>query len=202
MCQLTSFIWLLSINLVVMLANKKHTISCKAWIEFKGKPLIGKGGAEILEAIDRESSISRAAEALGMSYRYVWNYLQEIQTVMEEQIVETFKGGKAGGGGARLTDLGRGLLGEYKQAEKYLDRVLSGRDGLEVSGLKLSARNQFKGRVVAVEKGVITGKVKVEIKVPVTVTAVITKEAIEELDVKVGDEVSAIVKSTEIMIAK
>ena len=37
---------------------------------------------------------------------------------------------------------------------------------------------------------------------PVTVTAVITKEAIEELDIKVGDEVSAIVKSTEIMIAK
>ena len=37
---------------------------------------------------------------------------------------------------------------------------------------------------------------------PLTVTAVITKEAIEELDIKVGDEVTAIVKSTEIMIAK
>jgi len=37
---------------------------------------------------------------------------------------------------------------------------------------------------------------------PVTVTAVITKEAIEELDIKIGDEVTAIVKSTEIMIAK
>jgi molybdopterin-binding protein len=44
--------------------------------------------------------------------------------------------------------------------------------------------------------------VKVEIKMPVTVTAVITKEAVEDLDIKVGDEVEAIVKSTEIMIAK
>jgi molybdate transport system regulatory protein len=185
-----------------MLANKKHTLSCKAWIEYKGKPLIGKGGAEILEALDKENSISKAAETLGMSYRYVWNYIQEIQTAMEEQIVETFKGGKSGGGGAKLTALGKSLLGEYRQVESYLDKVLSDPDCLEVKGLKLSARNQFKGKVLAVEKGVITAKVKVEVKMPVTVTAVITKEAVDELDIKVGDEVTAIVKSTEIMIAK
>jgi molybdate transport system regulatory protein len=185
-----------------MLSNKKHTLSCKAWLEYKGKPLIGKGGAEILEAIDKENSLSKAAETLGMSYRYVWNYIQEIQTVMEEQIVDTFKGGKSGGGGAKLTDLGKSLLAEYKQAEIYLDKVLSDPRCLEVKSLKLSARNQFKGKVVAVEKGVITAKVKVEVKMPVTVTAVITKEAVDELDIKVGDEVTAIVKSTEIMIAK
>ena len=184
-----------------MLSNKKYTVSCKAWIEYKGKPLIGKGGAEILEAIDKENSLSKAAESLGMSYRYVWNYVQEIQTVLEAQIVETHKGGRSGGGGAKLTDLGKSLLGEYKQAEIYLDKVLSN-PSLEVKVLKLSARNQFKGKVVAVEKGVITGKVKVEVKMPVTITAVITKEAIEDLDIKVGDEVTAIVKSTEIMIAK
>ena len=185
-----------------MLTNKKHTLSCKAWLEYKGKPLIGKGGAEILETINEENSISKAAETLGMSYRYVWNYIQEIHGAMEEQIVETYKGGKSGGGGAKLTDLGKSLLGEYKQAEIYLDKVLSDPRILEVKGLKLSARNQLKGKVVSVEKGVITGKVKIEIKMPVTVTAVITKEAIEELDIKVGDEVTAIVKSTEIMIAK
>ena len=185
-----------------LLANKKHTLSCKAWIEYRGKPLIGKGGAEILEAIDKENSISKAAEILGMSYRYVWNYIQQIQSAMEEQIVETYKGGKSGGGGAKLTDLGKNLLSEYKQAETYLEKVLSDPRCLEVKGLKLSARNQLKGKVVAVEKGIITGKVKVEVKMPVTVTAVITKEAIEELDIKVGDEVTAIVKSTEIIIAK
>jgi molybdate transport system regulatory protein len=185
-----------------LLTNKKHKLSCKAWLEYRGKPLIGKGGAEILEAIDKENSISKAAETLDMSYRYVWNYIQEIQSAMEEQIVETYKGGKSGGGGAKLTALGKSLLGEYKQAEIYLDKVLSGTGCLEVKCLKLSARNQFKGKVLAVEKGVITAKVKVEVKMPVTVTAVITKEAVEELDIKVGDEVTAIVKSTEIMIAK
>jgi molybdate transport system regulatory protein len=185
-----------------MLTNKKHKLSCKVWIEHKGKPVIGKGGAEILEAIDKENSISKAAETLGMSYRYVWNYLQDIRKALEEPIVETYKGGKSGGGGARLTDLGRSLLGEYKQVESYLSKVLSDSGNLEVKGLKLSARNRFKGKVIAVEKGVITAKVKVEVKMPVTVTAVITKEAVEDLDIKVGDEVEAIVKSTEIIIAK
>ena len=185
-----------------MLTNKKHKLSSKVWLEYKDKPLIGKGGAEILEAIDKENSISKAAETLGMSYRYVWNYIRDIQKTLEEPIVKTFKGGKSGGGGANLTALGRSLLGEYKQVESYLSKVLSDSGSLEVKGLKLSARNRFKGKVVAVEKGVITAKVKVEVKMPVTVTAVITKEAVEDLDIKVGDEVEAIVKSTEIMIAK
>ena len=68
--------------------------------------------------------------------------------------------------------------------------------------MKLSARNQFKGKIISVEKGVITAKVKVVVEMPVTVTAVITKDSVEDLDLKVGDEVVAIVKSTEIMIAK
>jgi molybdopterin-binding protein len=38
--------------------------------------------------------------------------------------------------------------------------------------------------------------------VPAVVTAVITKEAVEDLDLKVGDDVEAIVKATEVMIAK
>jgi molybdate transport system regulatory protein len=185
-----------------MIANKKHKLSCKIWIQYKDKPLIGKGGAEILQAIEKENSISKAAETLGMSYRYVWNYIQDIQKTLDDRIVETFKGGKAGGGGAKLTDLGRSLLEEYRQVESYLSMVLSERSGLEVKALKLSARNQFKGKVVTVEKGVITAKVKVQVTMPVTITAVITKDAVEDLDIKVGDEVEAIVKSTEVMIAK
>ena len=185
-----------------MITNKKHKLSCKVWIQYKDKPLIGKGGAEILQAIEKENSISKAAETLGMSYRYVWNYIQDIQKTLGEKIVETFKGGKSGGGGAKLTDLGRSLLEEYRQVESYLGKVLSEKAGLEVKALKLSARNQFKGKVIAVEKGVITAKVKVQVIVPVTITAVITKDAVEDLDLKVGDEVEAIVKSTEVMIAK
>ena len=185
-----------------MLTQKEHKPSGKIWIEHQGKPILGKGGAEILKEIEAQQSLTKAAEKLGMSYRYVWNYVQKIHKALGETVVETFKGGKTGGGGARLTDVGKALLDEYLRLEGCLGVFLACTSNVEVKRMKLSARNQFKGKIISVEKGVITAKVKIEVKMPVTVTAVITKEAVEDLGLKVGDEVQAIVKSTEIMIAK
>jgi molybdate transport system regulatory protein len=183
--------------------NHKHKPLCKVWIECDGKPVIGKGGAEILQGITTEKSLTKAAEKVGMSYRYVWNYIQKIEKAVGEPIVQTHKGGKTGGGGAELTALGKNLLDEYKQLEGYLNQMLSeADDGVEVKNLKISARNSLKGKVLSVEKGVITAKVKVEIAVPSTITSVITKESVEELDIKEGDEVTVIIKSTEVMIGK
>ena len=164
--------------------------------------MLGKGGAEILQGINTQKSLTKAAQKVGMSYRYVWNYIQKIEKALGEPIVETHKGGKTGGGGANLTETGKSILTEYRQLEGYLNGLLAQPGPLEVKLLKLSARNAFKGKIVAVEKGVITAKVKVEVKAPTTITAVITKEAVEDLDLKVGDEVTAIVKSTEVMIGK
>jgi molybdate transport system regulatory protein len=105
--------------------KNKSKFSYKIWLEYEGKPLIGKGGAQILEEIEKEKSISKAAEKLGMSYRYVWSYLQRIRKALGEPVVETYRGGKSGGGGAKLTELGKKLLKEYKRLEIYLDKVLS-----------------------------------------------------------------------------
>jgi molybdate transport system regulatory protein len=185
-----------------MLTDNKHKPSIKVWIEYNGKPALGKGGAQILKTIAKEQSISKVAEKLGMSYRYVWNYLQKIQKAIEAPIVVTFKGGKAGGGGAKLTALGQSLLEEYERVEGYMSEILAHQECWEVLGLKISARNQLKGKVVSVEKNGVTAKVKVEIEAPAVITAVITKEAINDLGVKVGDEVNVVIKSTEVMIAK
>ncbi|MEM1587200.1 MAG: TOBE domain-containing protein [Candidatus Bathyarchaeia archaeon] len=54
----------------------------------------------------------------------------------------------------------------------------------------------------SVEKGDVVTKVKVEITVPATITALISTEAAEDLDIKVNDEVEAVIKATEVMIAK
>lgn len=185
-----------------MLTQKEHRPSGKIWIEHEGKPILGKGGAEILREIEAEQSLSKAAKRLGMSYRYVWNYIQKIHKTLGETVVETHKGGKTGGGGAKLTLVGKALLDEYTRLENCLGEFLACTSTSGVMSLKLSARNLLKGKIVSVEKGVITAKVKVEVKGPSTVTAVITKEAVEDLGLKVGDEVTAIVKSTEIMIGK
>lgn len=68
--------------------------------------------------------------------------------------------------------------------------------------MKISARNRFRGKVISVEKDGVMAKVKVEVKTPVVVTALISKEAIEDLDIKVGGEAEAVIKATEVMIAK
>lgn len=68
--------------------------------------------------------------------------------------------------------------------------------------MKISARNRLKGKVVSIEKDGLMAKVKVEISVPVSVTSIITKDATEDLNLKVGDQVEAIIKSTEVMIGK
>jgi molybdate transport system regulatory protein len=185
-----------------MLTGKKHKPSCKIWIEYEGKPVLGKGGAQILEQIEKAESISKATEKLGMSYRYVWSYLQRIERDLGEPVVETFRGGKLGGGGAKLTRLGKSLLDEYKRLEGYLGEILFDEEYWEAIGLKISARNRLKGKVLAVEKEGLTAIIKVEVKAPSVVTALISREAAEDLDIKVGDKVEAVIKATEVMIAK
>jgi molybdopterin-binding protein len=68
--------------------------------------------------------------------------------------------------------------------------------------MKISARNSLKGKVEEVKEGVVTATIKLKIENPGEITATITKEAVEELGLKVGDEAIAIIKSSEVMIAK
>lgn len=99
-------------------------VKARIWLEYKGKPVLGKGGASILQAIEKEKSISKAAEKLGMSYRYAWNYLKKISQVFNRPVVKTVRGGPHGGGGATLTELGRNLVEKYSKAEKYIETLL------------------------------------------------------------------------------
>lgn len=68
--------------------------------------------------------------------------------------------------------------------------------------MKISARNQLKGRITAIKHGIVTGRVTIDIGNGNSLSSVITLESIEDLDLKVGDEVYAIIKSTEVMIGK
>ncbi len=68
--------------------------------------------------------------------------------------------------------------------------------------MKLSARNQFKGKIVAFEKGATTGHVRIDIGGGNIVTASITNEAIDELELKAGDDAIAVIKASDVMVAK
>jgi len=67
---------------------------------------------------------------------------------------------------------------------------------------RISARNQLKGKITKVTKDTVVTSVEVEITGPVKISSVITSNSADELNLKVGDTVTAIIKSTEVMIGK
>lgn len=67
--------------------------------------------------------------------------------------------------------------------------------------MKISARNQFNGTVKNIETGVITAKVQVDVN-GTNITSIISKESVEDLGLKVGDSVQALIKSTSVMLMK
>jgi molybdopterin-binding protein len=68
--------------------------------------------------------------------------------------------------------------------------------------MKLSARNQLEGTVTAVVPGVVMSTVTIRLAAGQEVVAAITKESAEGLGLAEGDEVKAVIKATEVMVAK
>jgi molybdopterin-binding protein len=68
--------------------------------------------------------------------------------------------------------------------------------------MKISARNMFKGRVLSVKNGVITSQVTIDIGNGNVITSIISRESARDLKLKKGDAAYAVIKSTEVMIAK
>lgn len=68
--------------------------------------------------------------------------------------------------------------------------------------MKLSARNQLPGTIVAVEKGQTTARVKIDIGHGLVVTSSITNEAVDDLALEVGDQATAVIKASDVMIGK
>ena len=67
--------------------------------------------------------------------------------------------------------------------------------------MELSARNQLSGTVTAVKSGAVMAEVTINVA-PGAVTAAITDASRERLQLTEGDEVTVIIKATEVMIAK
>jgi molybdopterin-binding protein len=68
--------------------------------------------------------------------------------------------------------------------------------------MKLSARNQLKGKILDVTKGATTSHVRIDLGHGVTVTASITNESVADLGLKHGDDAWAVIKASDVMIGK
>lgn len=66
--------------------------------------------------------------------------------------------------------------------------------------MKISARNQLKGKVIEIEKGAVNAIVKLDIGNGNVISATISLEALEELKIEKGKNAYAIIKATSVML--
>jgi len=88
--------------------------------------------------------------------------------------------------------------GRYRFKKSLLDRWL----GKKKSGTEdMSGRNKLVGKITAVKRDMIMAQVDIDIGSH-KITAVITRDALDELGLGVGDTAIALVKATEVMVVK
>ena len=92
-------------------------IKSKIWIEKEGKPILGVGRLNLLKAVDREGSISKAAKMMNISFRRAWSALESAEKNIGIKLLERRKGG-VGGGSSCLTPQAKMLISKF---DKLID---------------------------------------------------------------------------------
>ena len=137
-------------------------------------------------------TVRAAADRLGVSYSAFkqWIYKGQVRSV------------RTGGGHHRVavTEIVRLMAAQGRQAPAARRRRTPGL-GRKVTLVALSGRNQLRGVVDEIRVEGLLAQVKLRIG-DQRLTAVITRDAVDELKLKRGDPALAIIKSTEVMIAR
>ncbi|NCA71164.1 MAG: LysR family transcriptional regulator [Sphingobacteriia bacterium] len=200
------------------------TVSGQFWFSIDEIAFLGEERIALLEQIEAQGSITRAARAAGLSYKAAWDAVDAINSLAPVPLVTTATGGR-GGGGARLTEAGRrlvalyhGISAEYQVFMSGVNAALAevqggsgadrgGRDDanallslLRRRSLHTSARNHFVGQVVAVTARPVDAEVQIALSGGQRILAGITNESVDCLRLRPGRQVWALVKTVAVSI--
>ena len=176
-----------------------------------GRLLVGRDRIKVLEAVAEHGSISQAAKATGFSYKGAWDAVQAINNLLPSPAFVLKTGGRSGGG-AELTAEGLKLIEAFHSLEERLTRIssviaLEGLEGVDdfllwSVGFRISARNVFQAEVVKVEAGPVDVEVALRLSDSIPLHAIVTNDALEELDLKPGRRALALVKSSFVELTR
>jgi molybdate transport system regulatory protein len=105
----------------ILLENLAFHLNGRLWIESNNDRFLGIGRLELLEKIEVHGSISKAAQAMGMSYKKAWDLISSINAQVRVPLVSTQAGGKRGGGavltpeGKRVVEIFQGMQARFQQ---------------------------------------------------------------------------------------
>ncbi len=187
----------------------------KLLIETALGDFLGDKRIRLLEAIERHGSISQAAKVVPISYKAAWDAIDAMNNIAPEPIVLRAAGGQHGGG-TQLTAFGRRLIAIYRALEleqqaalEKLTIHLNNITDLDIAGfrqmlrrmsMKTSARNQFAGSVTAIREGIVDSEVTIRLNPELELTAIVTRDSAENLNLAVGSDIMAFVKASSILL--
>jgi molybdate transport system regulatory protein len=192
-----------------------HRLRSKLEVDTEFGSFLGDTRIRLLEAIDKHGSISQAAKAVPLSYKAAWDAIDAMNNLADKPLVVRSTGGK-NGGGTQLTEHGRKTVALYRALEaEYqaaLDRLAASmneglasdfqqfRQLLRRMSMKTSARNQFAGQIVGLREGHVDFEVRLKLDEHNELVAVITRESAETLNLTIGMDINALVKSSSVLL--
>lgn len=103
--------------------RKAPALRARVWVEAGAAAALTEAGADLLDQIDACGSLSEAARRLRYSYRRAWMLAAAMNKRWPPGLVAMSTGGK-GGGGARLTDLGRLVLRSFREVQLQVEAAI------------------------------------------------------------------------------
>ncbi|HVY06969.1 MAG TPA: TOBE domain-containing protein [Burkholderiales bacterium] len=193
----------------------KRKLQARLQLETEFGAFLGCNRIRLLEAIDKQGSISKAARSIPMSYKAAWDALEDLNNLADEPVLLRSIGG-TGGGGTALTEYGRKLVamfhaveGEYQAAMDQLYRESGEIEATDKAAfqrllkritLRSSARNQFVGTVSRVVADAVDAQVYLSVGDDFEIQAQVTAESVKRLELVSGREVVALVKAPAVML--
>jgi molybdate transport system regulatory protein len=177
----------------------------------EGNEFVSEKRITLLEAIEATGSISQAARQAGMSYKGAWDSLAQMNNLAEQPLLERQTGGKHGGG-TLLTASAHHMIALYRRAADYHHRFLELLQSEMVDpenffsldrrlGMQISVRNQLLGKVAVINAGTVNTEVKLTLGEGGSLSAIVTNEGVEQLGLRLGDEVIALIKESSVFLA-
>ncbi len=180
------------------------------WIDRDSQTFLGTKRIELLEKIAAGNSIAEAARQLGMGYKTAWDMLNDMNSLSDEPLVISTKGGRRGGGtvitehGQQMITTFRLIEGEYatmlmtlEQRYPELSQWQKLRQRLQ---LRTSARNQLFCTIQAMEKQGHRIMLSLDLGEKQYLQAMLTQNSIDEMGLSVGRQVIALLKAPMISL--
>ncbi|WGY72617.1 TOBE domain-containing protein [Burkholderia cepacia] len=181
------------------------------WLRAGEQTLGGATRIALLAAIGDTGSITRAAKAVGLSYKAAWDAVDTMNNLAGEPLVTRSTGGK-GGGGTTLTPRATSLIAAFRTIERehrrFIEAASAAVAGFDVDwaligriGMKTSARNQLFGKVASIVRGTVNDEVTLTLPGGQPVVAVLTHESADVLGLREGVDACALVKASWVVLA-